>query len=403
MQALHLAAPNPSFPRRRESRSRLAARCLASLLLLLLLLPLAAHAHQPGNSRLVLRVQGDGTAELRWDVALADADLAVQLDAHGNQDGVVDPAEAAAGESALFAYAQARLRLSTGEHDCPLAARRPLQVATRPSGRSLVLRFTAACAAGEPVTLHSQLMLDADASHRSLLRAQWGEATPQAGVLSAERPRFTVQAQRTQGQTFSTYFVEGIYHVLSGWDHLLFLLGLFLPVALRWDGQRWQPLASPTQALKAASVVVTAFTIAHAATLCLAALGVLSLPTRWVESTVAASVLFTGLNNLRPVVTQRLWLLAACFGLIHGSAIAGALLELGLPAEGRVAALLGFNLGVEAAQLGLVLLGLPLALALRRWPGYAAVILKLGSVLVALAGLIWFLDRAFVLGWKLLI
>lgn len=368
---------------------------------LCLLLPMGATAHQPGNSRLVLLVQYSGAAELRWDVALADADLAVQLDAHGNRDGVVDPAEVAAGENALFTYAGARLHLSAKSRDCPLTARRPLQVATRASGRSLVLRFTAQCPAGEAITLHSQLLFDADAGHRSLLRAQWGEAAPQAGVLSTERPRYTVQAGRSSTQTFSAYFLEGIHHVLTGWDHLLFLLGLFLPVALIWKGQRWQPLDSPLQALRQASVVVTAFTLAHAATLCLAALGVLSLPTRWVESAVAASVLFTGLNNLRPVVTQRLWLLAAGFGLIHGSAIAGALLELGLPAEGRVWALLGFNLGVEAAQLGLVLLALPITLALRRWRGYVPVILKPGSVLVALAGLIWLLDRALDLSWNL--
>ena len=369
--------------------------------LCLSLWPLAALAHQPGNSRLVLLVQERGGVELRWDVALADADLAVQLDAHGNRDGVVDPAEVAAGENVLFAYAQARLHLSTAGQICTLTPRRPLQVASRPSGRSLVLRFVAACAAGEPVTLLSELMFDAEPSHRSLLRAQWGEAAPQAGVLSAERPRYTLHAQRSQSQTFRAYFVEGIHHVLSGWDHLLFLLGLFLPVALRWDGTRWQPLDSPAQALRQASGVVTAFTIAHATTLCLAALGVLALPTRWVESAVAASVLFTGLNNLRPVVTRWLWLLAAGFGLIHGSAIAGALLELGLPAEGRVLALLGFNLGVEAAQLGVVLLGLPVALALRHWPHYVAAILKPGSVLVALAGLIWLVDRALGFGWNL--
>ena len=367
----------------------------------LLLLPMAALAHQPGSSRLVLQVQDSGAAELRWDVALADADLAVQLDAHGNRDGVVDPAEVAAGENALFAYAEARLHLSAEGRDCPLAPRRPLQLATRPSGRSLVLRFLARCPAGETLSLQSELMLDADAGHRSLLRAQRGGAAPQAGVLSAERPRYTLQLQRSPTQTFAAYFAEGIHHVRTGWDHLLFLLGLFLPVALAWDGRRWQPLDSPLRALRQASGVVTAFTLAHAATLCLAALGVLSLPTRWVESAVAASVLFTGLNNLRPLATRRLWLLAAGFGLIHGSAIAGALLELGLPAQGRVWALLGFNLGVEAAQLGLVLLGLPLALALRRWPGYGNAILKPGSVLVALAGLIWLLDRALNLGWNL--
>ena len=368
---------------------------------LCLLLPLTAPAHENGKSRLVLRVQESGTAELHWDVAVADADHAVRLDAHGNKDGITDPAEVAAGENALFAYAQARLRLSAAGRDCPLTTEKPLLLATRQSGRSLVLRFTARCPSAQAITLHSQLMFDVAPTHRSLLRVQVGEAAPRGGILSQERPSYTLGLQRSQAQTFRAYFVEGIEHVLSGWDHLLFLLGLFLPVALRWQAGSWQPLDSPAQALRQASTVVTAFTLAHAATLCLAALGVLALPTRWVESAVAASVLFTGLNNLRPVVTRQLWLLAAGFGLIHGSAIAGALLELGLPAEGRVWALLGFNLGVEAAQLGLVLLGLPLALALRRWGGYVPAVLRPGSVLVALAGLIWLLDRGLGLDWKL--
>jgi len=379
------------------------ARTLCGLWLMLLL-ALPAKAHQPGNSRLVLRADDAGAVELRWDVAIVDADLAVGLDARGNRNGQVEPGEAAAGEGALFAYGLERLQLSRGGRDCALRERRPIQLAERPSGRSLVLRFTADCAAAgddEAITLRSALLFNADAAHRSLLRGQWGEGAAQTGVLTAARPVFTLVRQASAARAFRAYFGEGIRHVLEGWDHLLFLLGPFLPVALRWDGRRWQPLDSPWQALKPASAVVTAFTLAHAATLCLAALGVLSLPSRWVESAVAASVLFTGLNNLRPRVTRRLWRLAAGFGLIHGSAIAGALLELGLPAEGRVWALLGFNLGVEAAQLGLVLLGLPPALALRRWRGYGPAILKPGSLLVALAGLVWLLDRALGLGWPL--
>jgi len=377
---------------------------LFALTALLGCLPLTASAHQPGNSRLLLRASEAGAVELRWDVALADADLALGLDARGNRNGQVDPGEAAAGEAALFAYGLERLHLSAAGRDCPLRARRPIQLTARASGRSLVLRFTADCAdaaSHDGVALRSALLFDVDPGHRSLLRGQWGEGAAQAGVLTATQPVFTLTAQASAARSVRTYFGEGIRHVLGGWDHLLFLLGLLLPAALRWDGRRWQPLESPRQALRQASVVVTAFTLAHAATLCLAALGMLALPGRWVESAVAASVLFTGLNNLRPQVTRRLWLLAAAFGLIHGSAMAGALLELGLPAQGRVWALLGFNLGVEAAQLGLVLLALPIALALRRWPGYARAILKPGSLLVALAGLIWLLDRALDLGWRL--
>ena len=117
---------------------------------------------------------------------------------------------------------------------------------------------------------------------------------------------------------------------------------------------------------------------------------------------MALSVLFAGLNNLWPMVTRRgLFALAWVFGLIHGTAIAGALLELGLPPSGRLLALLGFNLGVEAAQLLLVAIVVPLAFALRHWRGYVALVLWPGSVLIATAGLLWFINRAFALGWVL--
>ena len=120
------------------------------------------------------------------------------------------------------------------------------------------------------------------------------------------------------------------------------------------------------------------------------------------ESLVALSVLFAGANNLLHLAGRRsLFVLAWVFGLIHGTAIAGALLELGLPPTGRLLALLGFNLGVEAAQLLLVAVLVPLAFALRRWRGYVPALLIPGSLLVAVAGLLWFINRAFVLGWKL--
>jgi hypothetical protein len=377
-------------------------RCSELAGTVLALLSFTAAAHEPGSSRLVLRADDLGLVELRWDVALADADLAVQLDAHGNHNGVVEPNEAAAGEQALFAYALQQLRLSGDGHECRLEARKPMQVAERPRGRSLVLRYTARCPAQGQLQLHSTLLLDVDRAHRSLLRAQWGaDRPPQSAVLAAGRETFTLRRQVTPMQTFADYFGEGIHHVLEGWDHLLFLLALFLPAVLQRTGLRWRPAASFLAAFSGVVRIITAFTLAHAFTLVLAATGIVNVPSRWVESAVAASVLFTAVNNLFPLVTRRLWLLAAAFGLIHGSAMAGALLELGLPAEGRTWALLGFNLGVEAAQLGLVVAGLPLAFALRRWRGFVPAVLWPGSVLVALAGLVWFLDRALNLGWPL--
>lgn len=367
-------------------------RLLRCLLLALPGLPALALAHQPGSSFLIVRAEGE-QLHLRWDVALADADLAVGLDR--DRDGVVAPAEAGAGEAALFAYAGEHLAASGPGGPCSLSPQRPLQVAEHRDGRHLVLRFTGRCP--QPVRelqLTATLMHgDRDPAHRVRARVQIGDHR-WGRVFSAGRAALRLDGP---GRGFADYFREGIAHVLGGADHLLFLAGLFLPAVLRRADGRWQPQPAWRPVVRRALALVSAFTVAHALTLCLAALGVLSLPTRWVESAVAASVLFTGLNNLWPMVPGGGVWLAAGFGLIHGSAIAGALLELGLPAGGRVQALLGFNLGVELAQLALVALLLPLAWPLRASRFYRWGLFWPGSALVALAGAVWLTDRALAL------
>lgn len=360
------------------------------------LLPALAGAHAPGSS--LLRVDAEGEQlQLRWDVALADAHLAVGLDRDG--DGMVAPAEAAAGEPALFAYASERLGATAQQQPCALSPRRPLQLAQHRDGRHLVLRFAALCPVPvRQLELHVALLYgDRDPAHRVRARVRIGEE--QWGrVFLAGRERLRFEGAH---QGFTDYFREGIAHVLGGADHLLFLLALFLPAVLRKGPAGWQPQPHWRPVLAQTLALVSAFTLAHAATLCLVALGWVSLPSRWVESAVAASVLFTALNNLRPVVRGGMIWLVAGFGLIHGGAIAGALIDLGLPPTGRVQALLGFNLGVELAQLALVSLLLPLAWPLRTTAFYRRGLLWPGSALVALAGAVWLLDRAFALGLPL--
>jgi hypothetical protein len=107
--------------------------------------------------------------------------------------------------------------------------------------------------------------------------------------------------------------------------------------------------------------VVTAFTLAHSITLSLAALGVVSLPSRWIESAIALSVVLAALNNLMPVVASGRWLAAFAFGLLHGFGFAGALQDLGLPTSGLALSLAGFNIGVELGQLAIVAAFLPFA------------------------------------------
>jgi hypothetical protein len=140
--------------------------------------------------------------------------------------------------------------------------------------------------------------------------------------------------------------------------------------------------------------IVTAFTVAHSITLSLATLGVISLPSRWIESAIAASVLLAALNNIYPLINKKLWLVAFGFGLIHGLGFANVLKDLGLPQNMLLLTLLAFNLGVELGQLAIVSGFLPAAFWLRRTRWYRAVIFTLGSVLIALLAFIWLLERS---------
>ena len=160
------------------------------------------------------------------------------------------------------------------------------------------------------------------------------------------------------------------------------------------------PAGSFWGAFKEVLKVVTAFTLAHSITLSLAALGYISLPSRWVESVIAASIIVAAVSNLvRDNLDNKRWgkpwLLAFAFGLIHGFGFASVLADLGLPQNALVTALIGFNVGVELGQLAIVAVFLPLAYWLRATKFYQVGVFKWGSILIALMALYWLVQRAF--------
>jgi hypothetical protein len=184
-----------------------------------------------------------------------------------------------------------------------------------------------------------------------------------------------------------------------GYDHILFLLALLLPAVLiittPSGGGVAQPVASFRPALYNVIKVVTAFTVAHSITLSLATLQVVRLPSRLVESCIAASVVLAALNNLRPFFRERAWMVAFAFGLIHGFGFASVLNDLGLPRGVLALALVGFNLGVEAGQLAIVAVFLPVAFVMRRTTLYRRGVFQLGSVAIILVASAWLVERAF--------
>jgi hypothetical protein len=239
------------------------------------------------------------------------------------------------------------------------------------------------------------LFADLDPQHRGLLNlralglARSAVLDPQAGAQ-----RFDL-SQANRWSQFADYGREGVWHIWIGFDHILFLLSLLLPAVMLWRASRWHAVDDFRAAFWDVFRIVTSFTVAHSITLTLAALHVVALPSRLVESAIAASVVVAALNNLKPLVQGRRWIVAFGFGLVHGFGFASVLSELGLPSDALVLALVGFNLGVELGQLAIVVLFLPLAYSLRRSAFYRRAVMAGGSAAIALIATVWLVERAF--------
>ena len=223
-----------------------------------------------------------------------------------------------------------------------------------------------------------QLLGGADA----LLRVLPLDAPAQTHRLTASEPSVTISAQPGAWQVFTTYLVIGAEHILFGWDHLLFVIALVLLVQKGWA------------VVKAA----TAFTVAHSITLVASTLGYAGLPQGPVEALIALSIVFLAVELTttdRETWTRRWpWIVAFGFGLLHGFGFAGALREIGLP-EGEVpAALLAFNLGVEAGQLMVVAAVLLLRSAIQRLvPKAEAPALKFTTYAIGITAAYWLVYR----------
>jgi HupE / UreJ protein len=358
----------------------------------LLLLGQQAAAHKASDSYLRINVSAE-RIEGQWDIALRDLDYAIGIDADG--DGAITWGELRRRQQLIESYVLTRLSLRRGQQVCPLQVT-GMMVDQHTDGAYAVLSLAARCAAAtDPLTVVYGLLFDLDAQHRGLLRLQQAGSTTTA-VFSPDHRQHGFQAGEQGGiRQLSAYAREGVWHIWIGYDHILFLLSLLLPAVLHRQGTKWLPVRRFGDALIAVCKVVTAFTLAHSLTLGLAVLGVIELPSRVVESAIALSVILVALNNLWPLIDGRRWLVALCFGLIHGLGFANVLRDLGLPGGSLLTALLGFNLGVEVGQLAIVAVLLPLTFVMRATLLYRRFALGLGSCAIVLIAALWLTERAF--------
>jgi hypothetical protein len=358
--------------------NRGSALCLAGLTLAgLFLSAAAARAHEQKASYVTLTLSPQ---HLEVEVAYRPSDLQSGFALDANGDGVLDPGELAAGSARVFAVIEQEIRVSADFVAVPLK-RRESRLGADESGRPLGLFRMGARLERMPaeMSVATDFTDRLGNGHLYLVKVVDGPRVQQA-VLTADHPQesFVVSGEHRWLAQIGQFTKLGIEHIFLGYDHILFLLALIVV------GGRLRDLVK----------IVTAFTVAHSATLILAALGVVRLPPRLIECGVALTIVYVAAENFWVKNSDHRWHLTLMFGLVHGLGFANVLRDLGLPSRGLVSSLLAFNIGVEIGQICIVALFFPLTLWLARQSFQRAAVLTASS-LILLAGLGWFIERAF--------
>jgi hydrogenase/urease accessory protein HupE len=346
----------------RRSPLRLALLLLAATLVTLLS-ALPAAAHPVGLSRGVYRADAQGLA---LELTLAEPELALVAASHG-----VDP----------VAVVVDRIAVSARGQRCSGTLVRSTRLER--DGVRLEARYTCAAPGARQVDWN-QLLAELAPGHRH--EAQLSDtnastlvfsATPTLAVAAADSRPASAQPLRSALSELAGFMHLGVEHIVTGYDHLVFLVGLVI-IGL---------------GTRRTLMVVTAFTVAHSLTIAVSVTGVWSPSPRWVEPAIALSVAYVGVENLLSIGQARRALLAFAFGLVHGFGFAGALADASYAGDDLWPRLAGFNLGVEAGQLAVLVLLLPLVSALRKHATverYASATVNLAVVAL---GVTWFVLR----------
>jgi HupE/UreJ protein len=318
--------------------------------------------------------QGGTTGHATISVAGQSVRYALSLPAEGLGDATRD----------LRELASAVARHVTIEGDGAACSAVPAETRPPSAGRaSIEVVVLYACAAPiRNLTIRDGINALLGVDHHTIADIQWPGGAQQVIFEKGQRQAsiaITGDAPAERGSAGQVLFYVGlgVEHIIGGIDHLLFLLALLALATSLW------------QTVK----IVTAFTVAHSITLSLAALGMVDVPSSIVEPLIAASIVWVAVENLvAPAGAARRWVIAGVFGLVHGLGFASALGELGLSRDVLLRALVGFNIGVELGQVVFVAVVLPPLVWASR-PGRLPRLPQILSVIVALVGAVWLVER----------
>ncbi|MEP7274248.1 MAG: HupE/UreJ family protein, partial [Acidobacteriota bacterium] len=355
------------LPKYTPSRSSAYQSGLLALLFFAGLLTPAALAHPAPFSYLDLRLS---VTELQGSLVISLSDLARVLRVSPDE-ALLDTGLVESKRPEIQKLLNSRLRLIADGNPLNLGV---LRIEALPERQALAFHFSVLQVALPSVIRIECALFPDDEEHQTLTGIYENGQLAHQELFNIQRTRLDYSPGGPQGTlgVVQKFIRSGIYHILSGADHILFLIGLLL-----LGGRLWRLLT-----------IVTAFTLAHSITLSLAALSVINPPERLIESAIALSIIFVGVDNLvigREGRDLRVWI-AFFFGLIHGFGFAGVLGESGLPRHALAWSLFSFNLGVEIGQACIVVaLASLLAVVHRRSPELGKRIAKVGSAVVILA------------------
>jgi len=323
-----------------------------------------------------LRVSGE-TVTARLIFARADIERLISLDA--DDDGTVMPEEFQSARTKLETLATNALKLAMDNQ--PLPAKTSVVQIEIGDGVCFDLSYIAR---GTRLSVSSELISSLARGHRQYLTVHDEQNRPLSErMLDATHYRFELKlpasaAKPETAHPFRQFVNLGVEHIVTGYDHLAFLLGLLLVGG----------------SFRSALKIITSFTLAHSLTLALATFNLIRLSPTIVEPLIAASIIYVGVENILRSTMDKRWLLTFGFGLIHGCGFASALKEAGVGADGGGIALplFSFNLGVEFGQVAIAAL-VPLIWKFRSRPVFIARWAPTCSAVVVLLGGFWFVQR----------
>ena len=390
------------------------------LILVCCLFPMLLTAHSPDQSYLYLRIYSDGIGG-RFEVTAKDLNRSLNL----NLPEELSLEDVRPHLEKIQAYLETNTRFSANgqTYSIRFTDLEILDLDEIEDGNSDYAKFNFTLEGVQEVPEVLDILytgfFDTEPIHRGMLITEYnwkaGIVNNESLISSVFSPSETQQqlslADASIWKGFMALVKLGIWHIWIGLDHILFIVALILPAVVRRrnnirdkstittkvdDGysQAWWPVSRFGPAFWYIIKIITFFTIAHSITLALAALGVINLPSRFVESIIAISIALAAFHNIVPVFRQKEWLIALLFGLFHGFGFASVLGEKGLGGDYMVLSLLGFNVGVEVGQVLIICLVFPFLFFLRRLNLYPKII-KYGSMVLILISLYWFIERAF--------